>query len=380
MLFMSDNRQNLEELQNDFNSLPRRIKEWLSSEPVSYLIHDINNRFDFKNEKVVIIPNLILYLVVKNLDPLNFLYELSQKLSINFDQAKKIAGEIEESILKPVKMDLRDIGINIQMIQYGKPELQNIEKPAPSTLTSASTETVPLRPTVQASAMPHVPMQKSFKDFVIRKPGEVIPETKKEEIKIEPKPVIDLGSFEIKGAAPKIPTEQKLTSKPEPAAPSAPFILHQHDQQEIQQVPFKKFSIKPELNVRVENYFQTPEPKKPAITAKIELPQSRNLERSDLPNIKQPQSKEVGPLTVAAQPLNNGKTRIVHYDGYRTPLSNIGTAKKEPETNINLSDKNNTALPVINQTLTKEIPSENKIDLRKFTKSDENTVDLRKKS
>lgn len=339
------NRQNLEELQNSFNSLPRHIKEWLSSEQVSYLVHEINNHFDFRNEKMMIIPNLILYLSVKELDPLNFLYELSQKLNIDFDQAKIIAKEIEEKILKPIKMKLYDIGIDISMIHYGKPEPKIIEKTVPPA-------SPPIKPSTQPSTMPYAPIQKSFRDFIPRKPGSrnsaASPENNLTEFALPGKPgepapknipkkaTVDLQTFEIQQKNSNL-GRFDLPKEVEPPDNSVtPFMLHQEDGATAtlptnREKSTPKFSIKPELEIKVQDYYQTPpEPKKAPVPVKVETPHAN----SALP----PAASETQTRPYEQKGTPNSTPRVVHYGGFRTPINNLGYAKDIPRAGENTVD------------------------------------------
>lgn len=310
--------------------------------------------------------------------------EIKNNLKLDDIKARTIEREINQKVFAHLRGDLE---------KNYNPVLPEEEK----IMAPTAPAQIPSRPIVQGGMMPHVPMQKSFRDFIKRKPGESIPEAptsasrQSSEQEKELKPVIDLSSFEIKGTTPKTAPAETITPKMEaPAEPMTPFILHQHDQQEILQSPIKKFSIKPELNVKVENYYQAPEPKKSAISARVELPQNQIInEQSRRPNGVRT------PTGVSELTINNSKTRIVHYDGYSTPLNSAGLPKTE-ENKINLSSLTKlfsslekTALPLLiaEQTLrqnsgqvrTQEIPKENKVDLRKFSKSDDNAIDLRSK-
>ncbi len=279
-----------------FQSLPEKIKEWLSSTEAFYTTEEIIQKFNIEFEKETVIPELVFRLCVKDLDPLDFIYELSQKLGAEFNQAKTIAEEIEEKILKPIKFDLRkDTDIDIKQIYLGKPGSRISKEPASLT----------------PSAMPYAPIQKSFRDFIPRKPGEMppapvlapVPTAKAPPEKVSI-PTVNLQTFEIERAV--------------------PFMLHQEGGTSTtlptnREKSTPKFSTKPELEIKVQDYYQNPtEQKKAPTQVKIETPQDA---------------------------ANNSSTpRVVHYGGFRTPISNLGYAQ-------------NTATA-----------KENTVDLRKFSK------------
>lgn len=290
-----------------FQSLPEKIKEWLSSTEAFYTTEEIIQKFNIEFEKETVIPELVFRLCVKDLDPLDFIYELSQKLGAEFNQAKTIAEEIEEKILKPIKFDLRkDTDIDIKQIYLGKPGSRISKEPASLT----------------PSAMPYAPIQKSFRDFIPRKPGEAPipqPPSKKEGA------TVNLQTFEIEHKDINSKRSDLLGEvRPPNSEPAVPFMLHQEDGTSTtlptnREKPAPKFSIKPELEIKVQDYYQNPtEQKKAPTQVKIETPQDA---------------------------ANNSSTpRVVHYGGFRTPISNLGYAQ-------------NTATA-----------KENTVDLRKFSK------------
>ena len=301
-------------INDKFQSLSEKIKKWLSSTDAFFTLGEIIEKFGIEYEKEAIIPELVFRLCIKELDPLDFIYELSQKMGINFEQAKTISEEIEEKILRPIKSELRnDAGVDIKMIYFGKPGTRAIKEqpePAAPIIGKSFRDFIPRKPGSRnsaASLSAHSAMQNGPAEFTLPgKPGEApTPATPTAE------PTIDLQTFEIKNKENLVRSD--LTNEP-----TEPFILHQEDQLSGP----SKSSIKPELNIKVQDYYQTtqPEQKKTPISVEIETPQQDpNLVRSDLTNIK----------TTA---------RVVHYSNLRTPVNNLGLAKKPLSADENTVD------------------------------------------
>src|SRR3989338_2829946 len=133
-------------------SLPEHVWDWLTSDAVTLSITEINNRLGFKSERRQIIPSLILKLVTQNLDPMDFINELSHELNIGFQAAKAIAEEIESRVLKPIESELRrDVGVDVKLIYFGNPSAQRAEPPIRGALNAP----IPLeagRPAATAAA------------------------------------------------------------------------------------------------------------------------------------------------------------------------------------------------------------------------------------
>lgn len=137
----------LKTLRQKFMSLPEPLRDWLASERVTLAIIEINKRLGLFGILIEIIPTAILRLVVKDLEPKNFIAALIQELDIDTPAAAAIAQEIETKILRPVELPLRNqLGVDIKMIYAAAPS--NISAPSrPSGLP-------PLRVPSTPAAMP----------------------------------------------------------------------------------------------------------------------------------------------------------------------------------------------------------------------------------
>ncbi len=152
----------------EFLNLPEPIRVWLSSSEIVYLILDINRKLNFKGEKMRIIPTAVLRLALHDLSPENFVSEISDKLGLTFSAAKILAQEIEERVLRPIEVPLRnEIGVDIRAIYT------NAEQPAPtstpttppSTPSSFVERSVPIRtipPAVSRVEPPAQPMPRPY--------------------------------------------------------------------------------------------------------------------------------------------------------------------------------------------------------------------------
>ena len=290
------------QLHNAFVALPPRIKGWLSSDQITFLLREISDRLGIGENKVAKISKLILRLAAQDLEPIDFINELAHELDIGFQTAKAIAEDIEKKVLRPIESELRrDVGVDLKLIYFGKPSAQKAEPkiPAAAPLTAKMPEPAPAPPAP-------IPLEVRPAEGRATAAGGGLPltgPTEWEKLRKPPPPVVDLESFQIKGGVPK--TE-------EPAA--SPFILHQ----EGTAFPTKTPKAEPFLGIKVEK--PLPKETEKPVSVRVETPSTS--------------SKQAPPV------------RVVHYNGLRTPLNNLG--------------------------MPKEIPSQNRVDLRKFTKPEEN--------
>ena len=107
-----------------FTSLPQSVREWLTDENVALFVDEINTKlgFDIDNPQSEIIPHLVLRLCVQDLEPRDFINELSHYLDIGFESAKTLTKEIEERILKPIEAPLKiDVGVDLKLLYFTNP-------------------------------------------------------------------------------------------------------------------------------------------------------------------------------------------------------------------------------------------------------------------
>ncbi|KKK56701.1 hypothetical protein LCGC14_3061880, partial [marine sediment metagenome] len=99
-------------LQNTLQEVPEDIRSWISSEKTTYFMMELNEKLGLREERVRIIPRLLLRLEVKDLHAAEFVDAISQELTIGPEKAKSIAIELKENILKPIEASLSDWDIN----------------------------------------------------------------------------------------------------------------------------------------------------------------------------------------------------------------------------------------------------------------------------
>jgi hypothetical protein len=116
------------DLYEKFIYLPEKVRDWLSSDNLSFAIGEFNERLKLSLEKEGIIASLILRLTVRDIIPEDLANELKEGLEIDFNSAKNLALEIEEKLLRSKSGVLKELDVNIDLIKEGK-EKPKAEKP-----------------------------------------------------------------------------------------------------------------------------------------------------------------------------------------------------------------------------------------------------------
>lgn len=364
---MADNSQK-NNIAEQFSSLPENIKKWLSSEELVFIITDIETKLGLSDEKILIIPKLILRLVVQDLAPQNFIHELSQELGVDFNVAKTITEDIEKNALRPIASELRDkLGLEVKLIYYGKAGGEK-EQAAPTIKPISSAASIAKQPSLSATTPP--PAQIKLEKQMSSSPSMTTPfPPAAKPITAAPTPI------------PKTPVIKKL----EPAFESAtPFILHQESSPTSAPSLNQNTSMnhqsssslpKTSLTMKVQNYFQaagTPERTafKP-VSIKVEAPSAQQtatqtekiipIMKQPIPMADKPEIPPVKPLSMPATPkeqaltvnstnipaaqtpsisspagqagpipsASSGQARVVNYSNLRTPIDNLGLPKKD---------------------------------------------------
>ncbi len=208
----------------NFKELPDPVRGWLASTQITYLISDLNRRLGFsEEEKMRVVPTLILRLAISNLDPENFVSELSKLLDISPSAAKTLAQEVEEKMLRPVEIVLRnELGIDIKLIHFTKEMPVSAEIPKP---------TVPEIPTMIATAEAAHPTTAA-------KPEEIRP-VPPPIYRPQPMPPQAAGATPASRPIPVMPRVEPLPVRPAPPPiPSRP-IPQQSSASQATPVPFK---------------------------------------------------------------------------------------------------------------------------------------------
>lgn len=222
------------DLRESFLLLPEDVRDWLTSEQATYLVIDINKRLDLFGEDLKTIPNLITRLAVKDLDPKNLAVALKKELDVDFEQAKALAREIEEKILRPVAIPLKQAnGVDVRDIYLGKQELAPEEELG-----------IPL-------IAPEVASPKT----------RVVSDVRREPAPAPPPPPPPVPS--TPPAAPAEPSKEKTGD--------APFILHE---ERAPVAPVAKEEGGPSFSFKSADTIRRPSPPPPPPVAKVERPDS----------------------------------------------------------------------------------------------------------
>lgn len=273
-------------LRETFQKLPPAIKDWLTSDRTTYAIIDFNKRLNMEGELTRILPTLILRLAVKDLKPENFIGELSFNFDLSFEEAAKLAREIEEKIFKGITNQLRQLGVDIKLIYAAQPPQTEVK------LTHT--------PTPVPGPMPKLPTPPPPKPI----PEKILLQTKE-------------AAHPEEGA---IATEKKeIRDKREEARPAIP----------VGEQPFIIYKERPELRET-----PAPAPKSAPIIrpstptqpprASIRPPEVKIPIKALMPN--QTVARPTPPPTPSTRPTMLSSTdkpmiRLVHYNNLRTPLN-----------------------------------------------------------
>lgn len=364
-----------------FSALPESVKEWLASEELVFIITEIETKLGLSDEKILVIPNLILRLIVQDIEPQEFITELSKELGVEFPVAKTIAEDIERKALRPIETELRNkTGLEIKLIFYGKTEGEKIKnqgippigkiQPVPSSLPkmsvpSASSGQAPLAASNIAQA---VPLQ-------------TVPAKPISPLTLTTAAAPSASSLAGQAGQTPLTPEKKAISAPTPQSmrkdeplheAATPFILHQEGSPTAAPTLNQSGSMTPprgpqtgslpktSLTMKVQNYFQSagiPErPVSKPISIKVEAPaaqQAITQTEQKIPVMKQPApsiipvytpvalKEQPRPASAPAMPspstnspagqapsVNSGQARVVNYSNLRTPITDMGLPKK----------------------------------------------------
>lgn len=361
---MADNSQK-NNIAEQFSALPENVKKWLASEELVFIISEIETKLGISDEKILIIPSLILRLVTQDLEPQKFIQELSKEMRVDFLVAKTITEDIEKNALRPIAAELRDkLGLEVKLIYYGKAGGEKertapLIKPMPAPTTAPTSSVITPKQAPLSAATPPPAQIKLEKQMA------AVPSAAPSPFPTSVKP--------IPPASATIPTTPVI-KKMEPAFESAtPFILHQESSptsaptlNQMNQASASQTSSLPKtsLTMKVQNYFQaagTPERTvtKP-ISIKVEAPAAQqaitqteqkisiikqpappiSVPKTEIPSIpstysSSPSIQKEQPLSVNTKPMQTpsisssaGQPRVVNYSNLRTPITDLGLPKK----------------------------------------------------
>lgn len=99
-----------------FLELGESIRDWLTSDEVTYKVINLNKKYGFTDDLISAIPFLITRLVVKDLNPEDLGAALEKQLDIDEKTATQILEEINSKILKPIAGGLHNAGVKLSSI------------------------------------------------------------------------------------------------------------------------------------------------------------------------------------------------------------------------------------------------------------------------
>ncbi|MDD5430996.1 MAG: hypothetical protein PHP03_02115 [Candidatus Pacebacteria bacterium] len=373
-----------------YQSLPESIREWLASEPTMFAVGEINTRLGFKDNKRKIIPRLILRLAVEDIEPLDFVNELSYALNISFQNAKTIAQDIEEKIFREIAPELKTINVDVNLISFGQPGPKKINNESPSVQTAAEAPSpfpsVSLQETRPSTTPPQPATEQpatAFPKTELLKPTAAAEQIKKSEPAIvnplifqakTEKPAEKQAASSAPANLPVAPTKPSETIPPKPAAtplmpPTPPTSFRPMPGRIVPSVPSpsKQASAEPAPAPFAAIKSETSEPAKstapfmpqPATPAPAEkaaepfLIHEENTLKPVMPDFSKsspslkyemdskkfseerafsPKPVSVKIETGAPETAPKTNARVVNYSDFLTPMSNISSPKKpEPK-------------------------------------------------
>ncbi len=334
-------------LQEKFAVLPDKIKQWLSSEELVYIISDIEMRLGLDDEKVLIIPSIVLRLAVQDIEPQDFTNTLAQELGVSSSIAKTIAEDIEKNALRPIEGELRSkTGIETKLIYHPR---ATEKEGAPKPSTAAPKETPAPLPQVPSRPIPAGAPQSKPTTPVTPSPRPISPltftATAQKEVRLPEPPKVSSPVPPVAPAASAMPApapKPQPIPRPTPVAepePAAPFVLHQEGSATVAPTlsPQPRVTSAPRtsLTMKVQNYYQS------MGTAERPIAKPVSVQMETPPMTPEKPAAPAAPIiNQAPQPE---QARVVHYSPFRTPITSEGSLKKEQRT-----------------------PDQNVVDLRKF--------------
>ncbi len=172
-----------------FVDLDKGIQDWLSSSLVMTIVVELNDKIDALGPEVRVIPGVIRAVVLKNIEPENFILELRKGLpDVANEMLVSITNSVKNRILKPVGSSLNGLyGINIAKIPDSIP-VQPSQPVARTTPLATPMPVKPAAPVVQArpttiapTAPPPPPIRARVMEMAqvvdLRKPARIAPVT-----------------------------------------------------------------------------------------------------------------------------------------------------------------------------------------------------------
>ncbi|OGY56151.1 MAG: hypothetical protein A2Y84_00855 [Candidatus Colwellbacteria bacterium RBG_13_48_8] len=251
--------------------VPREIRQWLASDPTFIVVERINDRFSFLGDQRAVIPTALSLLVIKELEPSNFIKVLGEKLGISEERVEPVAFEIKGALLEPIQKQLSDYGIDIRAIH------------TPNELLRGGS----------AAQRPQVPTPQPSQSIGL-------PKSSSEDMGATTTPVPTLGRRE----GPTVQEEQQ-------GLPANPLIIHEHRGAEENKAPvdYSGGLVRP-------SFYTPPNTPSPEDEGEYGPTPKARLELSN-----EPQAQETAPATTK---VGKEEARVVHYTTPETPPNPFG--------------------------------------------------------
>jgi len=131
-------------------TVPAPIKGWLGSDTVVASIDAMDDRFTLPTGSSAIISKLIQKIQIKDIIPDYFSGELASELKLDKDKAIHITEDIKKNIFYPIRQDLSNYGINIDLLdKFQIPPIASPLASSPKIFKDVNTSSVPTSSSVK---------------------------------------------------------------------------------------------------------------------------------------------------------------------------------------------------------------------------------------
>ncbi len=276
-----------------------QIRKWIGSDQVIVVIGELNKKYGVSAKKLSVIPRLVLHITLKVAEPQNFTQMLAEELNVSQAAAVAIADEVQEKIFLPVRKQLFDDDIDINLIKTTLPGAGIDHKPA---IEYKKPELAVKPPAAQAEKTERVPQVAEQVPAAPTKEMAAIPP--REEITPKPLESVVAAPLSATWSEPAVAAVKPPAAGAAGGGEPAPFVLHQE----------KESGFQPILETRKVAFAPAPtgEIKKAArpIAARLEIGE-----------------EAAAPVMSKSEPPQQ---RVVHYSEFRTPVSPFGAAQNQP--------------------------------------------------
>lgn len=222
--------------QNPFNSLPEDIKEWLSSEVITYEIGKLIDKIKLPENKERTLALLIGKVVLKILPANLFIETASKELNVPLSVAQTVGIEVKNSILKPISASLwKNFAINVE--DLGKGPAQPAARVTKMDQPFMSARPQPKPPVNQpvAPVKPPEEIKPAARTMEFKQVADVKKPEKSQGVNIKPKNESELAPdviptpkpFGLSEVVPQAPKPPAVATPERPARPASQPVVPQ---------------------------------------------------------------------------------------------------------------------------------------------------------